>query len=723
MENKDYRIFDTAFGYIGQRKLCDAIRAVRPFLDSHPNLMPGNTLDGIAEDYRRMLDYAVRGFKDPECGEVYNALLRRMYVFLADMRMEYRIQNERFFIEAFSRSRQYMFSHDLIKSTLENFVTDLAMLSLEPGDDGEERERMIYSEHQKFIALLFDYIVVSKQWKQTDRLFFEDLLLSPMIDTNDALLLVSAITLANVAEFDINKFTVLVHVYSQATFEPLRQRALVGWAFSMRLDIKTMPEQEQLVEQACGREETVKEIIDFQKQIIYCMNAEKDNEKIQRDIIPTIMRNNNFNITKEGIFEKDEDPMEDIMQPDAADRRMEEMEEGMQKMINMQKSGSDIYFGGFSQMKRFPFFYTLSNWFIPFYIKHPDLKQASGKLGSVRLMSNLLNNGPFCESDKYSFAIAISTIIDRIPEGMRDMLGNAEAMGPLLPEEQQRSGAYIRRMYLQDLYRFFRLHPYRNALDSPFGEDRYIFISGRIYSKFVDDRDYADLALFFHKHHDGNAMGKVLGVVRDSDSTNVLLLKGIYESVYRQDDCCAAGYYRTLIKQEPENEQAMARFARVSMNIADYTTAMELYGRLSKMNPEKKVYALNHCIALTKNKLYDEAVTALYRLDYECPDDINVIRVLAWALMGQNRLEQAEKEYSRLLSHASHNGGDYLNAGYCQWFKGNISQAVSSFSTFLKYEEATDIDKEFSKDRDILEDHGLSWVEVQLMVDIVGDFR
>jgi len=721
MENNDYNILESAFCYVNDMQLGKAIRTIRSFQNSHPYLMYDNSLDGIEEDYLRMLDYMRRGFKDPEREGVYHDLLRRMYVVIADLRMAYRKQHERFFIELSGRARQYSFSHDRIKSTLENFVTDMAMLSLEPEETAAEKESAIYREHQNFMSLLFDDIMVSGQWKQYDSAFFEELLLSPIIDINDALLTVSAITLANISEFDINKFTVLVNVYRKGNGGHLRQRALAGWVLSMHPGIKVLPEQEDLIRQVCGTKNAVKDIVDMQKQMIFCMNAEKDNEKIQRDIIPVIMKNNSFNITRDGIIEKDDDPMEDIMRPDATDRRMEEMEEGLQKMINMQKSGSDIYFGGFSQMKRFPFFYTLSNWFTPFYINHPDLKQATGKLGGNKLMHNILEHGPFCESDKYSFTIAISTVIERIPENMREMLGNAEIMGPALPAEQQRSDAYIRRMYLQDLYRFFRLHPQRSALRNPFDKDSYVFVAEPVFENTSVHNHIADIAFFFHKHHDGTAMERAIERYNDNDDPKCQLLRAIYESVYNNCPVSSISHYERLMVLEPDNERGMTGLAREYMKNGYYGKAAGLYRKLSETHPENKGFVLNYCIAMTKSGQYEEAVSSLYRLDYEMPDDINVIRVLAWALMGLNRLEQASKEYDRLLTHDKHNGGDYLNAGYCQWFKGNVSMAVSMFRTFLEHDTKTSIENEFSNDRDTLEEHGLSSTDIQLMTDLVDE--
>lgn len=126
-------------------------------------------------------------------------------------------------------------------------------------------------------------------------------------------------------------------------------------------------------------------------------------------------------------------------------------------MMNMQKAGSDIYFGGFSQMKRFPFFYHAANWFCPFYLEHPEISSTVDKLKDTPLLTNILNNGPFCDSDKYSFTLAVASVISHIPANMREMFNTKEALGQTVSDEDQRQPAYIRRMILQDMYRFFRL--------------------------------------------------------------------------------------------------------------------------------------------------------------------------------------------------------------------------------------------------------------------------
>ena len=70
-------------------------------------------------------------------------------------------------------------------------------------------------------------------------------------------------------------------------------------------------------------------------------------------------------------------------------------------------------------------------------------------------MQSILENGPFCDSDKYSFALGLFSIIDQLPDKIKEMLGNREAFGATVSDEEKSNSTYVRRMYLQDLYRFF----------------------------------------------------------------------------------------------------------------------------------------------------------------------------------------------------------------------------------------------------------------------------
>ena len=78
---------------------------------------------------------------------------------------------------------------------------------------------------------------------------------------------------------------------------------------------------------------------------------------------------------------------------------------------------------------------------------------------------------------------------------------------------------------------------------------------------------------------------------------------------------------------------------------------------------------MNRCVALLKLGRTSEVREELFRLDYQYPNDMNVKRILAWAMLSDKSLDKAAQLYESLLSTSPANE-DYLNAGYCQWAKG-----------------------------------------------------
>ncbi|MBR3473298.1 MAG: tetratricopeptide repeat protein [Prevotella sp.] len=715
-------------------RLTDAIRQVRQFMTEHPYIQNSDELERIESDYQLMLDYMQRGFSDPARADIYASLLSRLSRYVRNLNIDYLVKKSPFFIETAKRVPAQRLSHERIRETLESFVADVAMLSLEADDQRREKSATLYSEHHDFMSSLFCSIVVSRQWTEADALFYQETLLSPTIDVVDVQMLVSAIMLSAMNNADPLKLATLLHVYRHTDAEQVRQRALVGWVFCLSSRHGT-PALTASIREICQDEQTVRQLLDMQKQMIFCMKADADYEHISRDIMPTLIKNNNFNITRQGIItEKEDDPMEDILDPGAADRRMEEMEESIQKMMSMQKAGSDIYFGGFSQMKRFAFFYQLANWFTPFYAEHPGLSAVNAKLKNRRFMNNLLESGPFCDSDKYSFALAMSSIIDRLPENMRSLLDNSEALGPIAPPEEQQTPAYIRRMYLQDLYRFFRLYPQRNNLRNPFDAEHAVFAASPVFTSTLLTKHYASLCMFFRKQKNMMAFGELIHQYYDNDDVNCKLLRATYFLESNQPSMARPELER-LLELDPEHERGLLLLARTCFMEEDYEEAADLYGKLHKRLPQNKNYALNYCLALCKNGDYQSAVTLLYQLDYEHPNQPDIMRIQAWALMGTKKLEQAERVYSRLLDNASSRPApdsspagtqpspvtqqpDYLNAAYCQWFKGDIAKAVVYLKEYVK-DEDVNLDEDFANDLDMLSLYQISDTDLILMRDLV----
>ena len=725
MDNYNIRQFDEVFKRLDNGTLGQAIRFVRKIADANQQLMSDEELVNIENDYKLMLGYMKQGFNDPQRGDIYAKLAARLRRYTSDLLTAYKTRNVPFFSETLRKAgTRQMPDNDGIKAELEGFVTDAAMLSLEVEPERTEKSKALYRKHNDFMQALFCHIVVSKQWNEHDATIFKELLLSPTTDTNDAQLIVSALTLATMNNPDANKFDILLHTYLHTGDEKVRQRALIGWVFALSAEREYAKSIKLIAGNALDDKDVASELADLQKQIIFCVNTDQDADTIRRDIMPELIKNNNLNITRFGITEKEEDAMADILDPGASDRAMEKMEESFQKMMNMQKAGSDIYFGGFSQMKRFAFFYNVANWFCPFYIEHPEISSCVENLKNTPLLVNILNNGPFCDSDKYSFTLAVSAIIGKLPDNMKEMFNSAEALGPTMSDEDMHKPAYIRRMILQDMYRFFRLFPQRAQLVNPFDNKHFMFISNKLFAG-TNVRDYVpELCYFMIKHKNKEALEQLLKNYDDPQDAKLLFAHGIYELDFAKRPDKAVEYLDKLICSAPDNKRAMSLLARANFEYGRYERSAECYGTLYSQDPANKTVAINYCVALSKSARYDEAVNLLYKLDIEYPDSMPVIRVLAWTLMGLGKYAQAEKSYNRLLNSTEYESGDQLNAGYCRWLSGDTAGAVTLFKEFVKARSTDgkpyDISKEFANDGEFLTAHGVSDTDMRLMTDLTA---
>lgn len=718
-------ILSSAINNLMDKRLDLAIDLLEQLYVQRPTLIGHSELEAVKNDYQLMVDYMERGFTDDKRATLYITLLQRLYRVAADLEISWRCKNVIVYVDAFRISDHLNTSHDFIRSVLESFVSDVAMLSLLPEAERTEKAKDLYDRHQVFVNRLFNTLWTSCQWSDDDCAFYTGLMLSPMVDVVDQQLLVSAVTLGAMNQFDINKFKALTTVYQQSTDERVRQRALVGWVLSVFEGMDIFPEQDEIIRKLCENKDTIRELYTLQIQFFYSQDTEKDNEKLQRDIMPYLVDGSNITIGRLGIVEKEEDSLENILNQDAEDKRMEQMEEKVRKMMEMQKQGSDIYFGGFRQMKRFPFFNDLANWFTPFYIDHPALRTTIERIGQPNILQTITNQGNFCESDKYSLAFAMESIINQIPGNIKEMMGSEGVFDPMGTTLDKSNPTYICRAYIQDLYRFFRLYRSSNELINPFIDNhKSSFVADTfffVYKSFIGtglDEYKMRLALYLYKHKNMDKLVELMSTFHVED-TNYNILMG-YINLYFGKPDVAYQIFNMVLQEDTENQWALKGMARAAMDCEDYDTAEHTYSQLLRLEPDNINYAVKRCVTLLKTERYAEAREELFRLDYQYPDNMNVKRVFAWTMLLDKSLDKASQLYDRILSDAPM-AEDYLNSGYCWWAKGNIGQAKNSFQAWITMTKGNKdrLLEEIRNDQKVLDLYGITEIDCLLMVNLI----
>lgn len=714
---------------LSRQDLGKALRDIRNEINSDTTYSSlENQYEVIEKDYHLMRDFMLRGFKDPQIDAVYRNLLKRVYRLYGAMQLADMTKKRSSYITARINAGALSLESDEVRGELERFVQDVAMASLGMAGIQETSLSSVYARHQQYMSRLFDAVLVSEQWNDNCAEAVKGLLTSPTVDSNDVMLLLSAVMLSAMNVFDLNKWFVMVDVYENASDEKIRQRALAGWVFALPADdMSLFPEVNQTLIRLTGNKDVCREILEMQMQVLYCNNADADNRKIQNDIIPSLMKNNRFEMTDAGIIEKDDDKLQDILDPGAADRNMEELEQSVNKMIDMQKSGSDIYFGGFSQMKRFPFFNTQSNWFCPFYMEHPQIGSLGEKMGSSKFIQKIFKDGPFCDSDKYSFVLAMSSVIERMPDNIKELLNNGESLGmPAGMEINTSDPAYIRRMYLQDLYRFFRLNQYRNDYVNPFaGRGRQsggLFFANHLLAGVLMSDSVVELEKFLYKHKRYDMILSLATEYALNDVEEHLVMVAMSHLRLGHSDE-AESLFSRILRMNADSEQAIKGMAQISFASRKYPEAETYYGKLVALHPDNRNYVLNKAVSQLCCGKLEEGMAVIFRLDYEHPEDNNVRRALAWGQLLKGDAKKAGEIYDALIEGGRCIRADFLNSAYAGWFCGDISSAADRLRRYVYYNNENmgyeDFESAFAEDSTLLDSYGITATERKIMTDVV----
>ena len=770
---------------IAKHNVGKALRAMKETIaeDKLPGYIVARYED-VKNDYRLMQDAMMRGLRDDKIDEVYADIMRKVYGAGLDVLIEEKVKRYSSFAYARVSAQQTEAHPDAVRTVLEAYVQDMAMMAFEPENTRKAKMEKLMADHHAYMKQLFNALLVAPMWNDRRAADFADLLLSPTIDRDDALLLVSAVMLATMNVNDPYKWDMLAEVYVRATDKVLKMRALVGWVLSLPYDPRgprLFPFVQERIKAMLADKTTLKQMLDMQMQMLFCCNADADNEEIQRNIMPTLIKNTNLQMTRLGIVEKEDDPMKDIMDPNAAERDMEEMERKYRKMMDMQKQGSDIYFGGFSKMKTFPFFNDLCNWFAPFNAAHPALGAARERLAGSTFLNNLMENGPFCDSDKYSFALAIAQIMDRMPDNVKEMLNSDATLGPTVSKEEQEDPAYICRSYLQSLYRFFRLYRSKRDFLNPFildeledNDGNALFMSYKLLACPEMEENAVALCGFLLKRKMMRELMSMAICYKSSQNPRLVrflalvpMTDGKWQEAY---DLFAS------VPEDQHTEESLRGMAHCCMSLKRFGEAVAIYRRLLAMHPDSFSYQLNLAVCLMSsdafsscgdaassscdasscdassslggkvearpNKVVEEGTKLLYKLDYEHPNNANVRRVLAWCMMLQGHFDKAIDIYTRLLSQPDAVSADRLNAAYAHWLSRNVARAVAllrEYCNLCEQDEAQAKEaakkqgrrceptksrnyrlvEDFTKDADLLSKYGISLTERKIMVDIV----
>jgi tetratricopeptide (TPR) repeat protein len=711
-----------------------AAKRVKESLDVLADLVKetynSDLIDGLYNmemTYKSLLRYTVEGFTDPERQKVYNHLLIDIYK-----------TADRIVDELGTRSGQgWLFdARRYLNSMSEDDKTGIVDDYLKEADQylvsyNVDPDISLPYQLEKSQDRLFEMIAslpsfMQEREENIKKVFFGDEFFWPWQSV-----MVSALTINLLTSFRVDNLKLLFdlceHPHKQVKFRAFTGLIFILYKYDKRLPLMPGIRERILRLNDVFSPELIQTIL---IQIIRTRETEKLTQRMNEEIIPEVARIQP-NLRKkldldnliDDTFSEDKNPdWEDIFSDSP------ELMDKLEELSRLQMEGADLFMSTFKMLKHFPFFNDIHHWFLPFFYPNPIVKDAlkneEGPLSSPKLLFSMADSGVLCNSDKYSLIMSIPQMPLMQKEMMGKMFGaELEAMSEVQKSDELvepgKKELFISNQYIQDLYRFFKVHPQRESFDDPFGWN-------------IDFYDKNFIALL--------APGK---------NTLLKLAEYLFEKNYFEE---AGRIYLRQIKKETSDKQILQKLAYCYQQQGDYEEALHHYlqadligdpqvWNLKKIalcyrylkNPEKALefykqaehkkpddlhtqVSVGHCFLELKE--FDEALKYYFKVEYLAPDNHKVWRPIAWCSLVTGKMDQARKYCWKAIEEEP-TQHDFMNMGHILWCIGQRKEALDWYLKSIHHKDSSlnEFIDSFVEDKEILIKHGIETTDIPIMLD------
>lgn len=720
--------YPTILKLLGEYRLSEALELINVDITKVQDWGLKDTFNEIQLAYTYMLQYMEQGIEDPERDTYYQSLLHRCFLIAEKLHWKKQILHSSEFY--FTRIRFYqknpLPTYEQLKLQLENYTEELALTELD-NLSNQEKRLQIRKEHEKAHRALFDYTWTSIAWTVEEKCQVEEIMQSVLISNNDKALLISAATMSLFQFFDPEKYLFLI-TYTNHEIGEIAQRALTGFiltTYFCEKKIQQYPIVQKRIKLMMDQPGIVEAMEHIQLQLLLCRETEKIDRKMREEIIPTIMKNPDIAQMKMGLSEKDEDLDMNEVNPEWQ-KSMEEsgVTEKIEEMAKWQMEGADIYMGTFSQLKNYPFFNKMSNWFYPFDYNHSEVASAFESESEKNMLDMLLNSNHFCNSDKYSFCktfmnmpTAQRSIIQQQLDGQMEMLKENQAENKKL----NTSGAEkISNQYIQDLYRFFKLFSHHNEFEDPFKHSLCLQECSLLLPFYDHKKMNEVLAEFFFKKEYWTEASEILTrtakkIVVPAETFQKIGFCHQKQKNYEE----AITNYEMADIQLPDNYWTLRHLATCYRRIHQYEKAIECYKKASKKKENNKSLLFHFANCYAECMRYEEAIPLYFKWEYLTNGSAKAWRAIAWCLLSSDKLEEALKYYAKIFETTSPTLQDFLNRGHVYFLMGKFKEAIKDYKNCnLRCEKTDEFVQLMKNDRKLLFKNGKKKIELALLIDL-----
>ncbi len=724
------REYNEITGKIDRKEIRAAVLQLSDFVKSAHEFHLIEELERWETTYKYMLLYFSQGNPDPDRVKVYHDLLVGLYG-ISDKTVDCLLMKESpaYF---YDRKRYLNYSTHVSLDQLTDAISrDIADISLsrQVSDTGRtEVQRKQRYALENDLSELFLQTWLSSHPDEGNIVAFQKLIKSDFVSVDCICLSVSALTLSLLNRFDRHKVLLLIDA-AERIEEDIRQRALIGlllvfFKYQHRISFYNDVRSRFLL--FTEDRKVVNDIRNIVLSFIRSKETETISKRMTDEILPEMMKISPMLRKKMNLEEWQQESGLEDMNPDWQEIfEQTGLNDKLKELSQLQMEGSDIFMTTFSGLKSFPFFYNISNWFLPFSSEHSAfIQDGMPDMGKTGIFGSIVSSGVLCNSDKYSLCLSLM----QMPHNQREMLATqfvdqGQELERLQSDEallqHNKRGDTIAKQYIQDLYRFFKLHPHRTDFEDVFLYSMHFHRIDLLKEVLFEPESLRIIAEFFFRkgfYADSVAVFSEL-LVFEKENSELYQKVGYCHQMLENDAEALKAYLRAEMIF-PESSWTIRRVAQCYRRLKRPEEALVFYLKYDKLKPDNLNITLNigHCYLEKKN--YNEALRFYFKADYLDNGSSRSWRPIAWCSFLAGKYEQAEKYYALILQQKP-GPQDWMNMGHVKWSLHKISEALDSYlHCFNNKEWSWAIFKEsFNEDLDELQIAGISNIDANMMLD------
>ena len=719
-ENDIFNKKDLFEKFISSGRLHEAIVLLKSISEEKMLWEVTDRISRVEEAYCYMLRYAMDDVADPHRDIIYKNIKEDLCVIFERLIREVNARNNTSIYYSTLRTSK----NKSISVAIDRYYDAMQLNSPFNIASGESKGfstieiEAIETELFEAIWTIFPY---SSDDESRLNSFFED----NTIPNHIKIFIISALMLGGFEFWDSRRAIILAKIYDSDNNEKIKMTALTALVLLlyMNRDKEFPSEVIARIKVLRDNPQWMSDLKIIYLELIRTQDTDRITSKLRDEIVPEMMKikpeiDKKFKDVEQGgdsmDFEENPEWQEFLESSGLADR--------MKELSEIQEEGGDVLMGTFSQLKSYPFFYNTANWFRPFNVDNSILV----KLGDdTNVIGELIANSFFmCDSDKYSFLLALSSV----PESQRNMMISQIKSQNINAAEIQNaslnlspdSRKNIVNKYVQNLYRFFCLFRRKEDFNNPFATEINLTEVKPLQSDFLDDAMLQLVGEFYFKHK------------YYKEALNVFKLREAHmfpdATLYQKLGYCqhrlgnieeAITYYEQSELLTGNSVWTTKRLASAYKQLGNVSQSLEYYQRLDAMQPDNFSTTMNIGLCSMSLGKYEQAIKAFYKAQYLDEESEKPLRPLAWSLLMNKDIEGAHRIYNKILCSTNIQPIDYLNRGHLSLVQRDFHNAILFYNKYISSTPGgwSDFIKVMTEDRSALLNLEVDGAMLPLVID------